>query len=92
MAIEGYATGEGMRRYRERMVAAGKAHPNHFSERVGGLSLSSIGLGTYLGGYDARTDSLYLEGMKQAAHVRDNLDVARRAPLDPDQFHKLVHS
>ncbi|MFQ5931955.1 MAG: hypothetical protein ACE5MM_06080 [Nitrospiraceae bacterium] len=91
MAIEGYATVEGTRRYRERMVAAGKAHPNHFSEELGGLSLASIGLGTYLGGYDARTDSLYLEGMKQAAHLRDHLEVARRAPLHPDQFKELVN-
>ncbi len=33
---------------------------------LGGLALSSIGLGTYLGGHDAKTDALYLEAIKQA--------------------------
>ena len=30
-----------------------------------------------------------LVGMKQVEHVRDNLTVARHAPLHPDQFTKL---
>jgi aryl-alcohol dehydrogenase-like predicted oxidoreductase len=66
MAIEGYATVEGTGRYRERMVAAGVTHPEHFRKGLGGLALSSVGLGTYLGGDDAGTDAQYLEAVKQA--------------------------
>src|SRR5437773_5328452 len=66
MAIEGYATIEGTGRYRERMVAAGLTHPEHFRKGLGGLALSSVGLCTYLGGHDAATDAAYLEGVKQA--------------------------
>jgi len=66
MAIEGYATSEGTGRYRDRMVAAGVAHPEHFRQGLGGLALSSVGLGTYLGGDDAGTDAQYLEAVKQA--------------------------
>ena len=73
MAIEGYATIEGTRRYRERMVAAGIAHPEHFREGLGGLALSSVGLGTYLGGHDAGTDALYLASVEQAVAAGCNV-------------------
>src|SRR5207247_7887790 len=66
MAIEGYATIEGTGRYRERMVAAGLTHPEHFRKGLGGLALSSVGLGTYLGWHAAATDAQYLEAVKQA--------------------------
>lgn len=66
MAMDGCATVEGTSRYRERMVAAGLAHEGHFREGPEGLTLSSIGLGTYLGGHDAGTDALYLAAAKQA--------------------------
>ncbi len=66
MVIPGYATIEGTWRYRERMVAAGIAHPEHFREGLGGLALSSVGLGTYLGEHDAGTDALYLASVEQA--------------------------
>lgn len=65
MAIEGHATAEGTTRYRDRMVGAGLAHAGHFREGPEGLALSSIGLGTYLGGHDAGTDALYLAAVKQ---------------------------
>jgi aryl-alcohol dehydrogenase-like predicted oxidoreductase len=66
MTISGYATVEGTRQYRERMIAKGFAHREHFREDLGGLALSSIGLGTYLGGHDAKTDALYLDAIKRA--------------------------
>jgi aryl-alcohol dehydrogenase-like predicted oxidoreductase len=66
MGITGYATGEGTARYRDRMVKGG-AHATHFKDGLGGLALSSIGLGTYLGDYDTKTDALYVEAIKQAA-------------------------
>src|SRR5437016_7188251 len=73
MAIEGYATIEGTGRYRERMVAAGLTHPEHFRKGLGGLALSSVGLGTYLGGHDAGTDAQYLEAVKKAVAAGCNV-------------------
>ena len=53
--INGRATPEGTQRFAARSaVAAG-----HFRPAMGGLSLSSIGLGTYLGREDAATDAGY---------------------------------
>ena len=52
--MEGRATLEGTKRFARRSAAA----PEHFRDAMG-LSLSSIGLGTYLGGEDAATDSGY---------------------------------
>ncbi|MFQ5993370.1 MAG: aldo/keto reductase, partial [Nitrospiraceae bacterium] len=66
MALEGYATPQGTRRYCDRMVAGGMTHRSHFSEGPTGLLLSTIGMGTYLGGNDAGTDALYLEAVRQA--------------------------
>lgn len=66
MAIAGFATPEGTGRYRDRLVTAGAVHAEHFREGPGGLVLSSVGLGTYLGGHDGKTDALYLAAVKQA--------------------------
>jgi aryl-alcohol dehydrogenase-like predicted oxidoreductase len=52
--IEGRATLEGTRRFAKRSAAA----PGHFREAMG-LSLSSLGLGTYLGEEDEATDRGY---------------------------------
>jgi aryl-alcohol dehydrogenase-like predicted oxidoreductase len=71
------ATKEGTGSYRNRMVAGGIAHAQHFREGLGGLSLSSIGLGTHLGGYDARTDALYVNAVKQA--IRSGCNVVDTA-------------
>jgi len=48
------------------MVASGVAHPAHFKDGLDELSLSSTGLGTYLGGNDTLTDGLYRGAIKQA--------------------------
>ena len=66
MALARYATVQGTWRYRDRMVASGVAHPEHFKDGLGGLSLSSTGLGTYLGGHDTLTDGMYSRAIKQA--------------------------
>src|SRR5262245_38236598 len=60
--ISGFATGEGTARYAAR--CAPRAAPGHFRSWQG-LTLSSVGLGTYLGDDDAETDRAY-----QAAAVR----------------------
>src|SRR5437879_9440302 len=53
-----FATPEGTRRYAQRF--AGSAVPGHFREQQR-LLLSSIGIGTYLGEPDARTDQAYTD-------------------------------
>jgi aryl-alcohol dehydrogenase-like predicted oxidoreductase len=61
--IKGYATGEGTEAYRGRIGAA--AAPGHFRDWEG-LALSSVGLGTYLGGEDAATDRAYEDAVTRA--------------------------
>src|SRR2546428_5263049 len=73
MKLTGYATPEGTRRYRDRLVAAGAAHERHFREGLGGLTLSTIGLGTYLGKHDGATDALYRAAVKQAVQAGCNV-------------------
>jgi aryl-alcohol dehydrogenase-like predicted oxidoreductase len=70
MTIKGYATLEGTARYLERF--AGKAAANHFRLEQN-LWLSSIGIGTYLGHWDANTDELYRESVTRAAELGANL-------------------
>ena len=53
--IAGRATPEGTQRFAARSAVA----PGHFRTAMDGLSLSSIGLGTYLGREDAATDAGY---------------------------------
>src|SRR5207245_931724 len=64
---------EGTRRYRDRRVAAGAANERHFREGLGGLALSTIGLGTYLGKHDGATDALYRSAVKQAVQAGCNV-------------------
>src|SRR5438309_4620287 len=73
MKLTGYATAEGTRRYGDRLVAAGAAHARHFREGLGGLALSTIGLGTYLGKHDGATDELYQSAIKQAVKAGCNV-------------------
>src|SRR5437879_9838581 len=73
MKLTGYATVEGTRRYRDRLVAAGAAHAGHFREGLGGLALSTIGLGTYLGKPDDATDELYQSAIQQAVKAGCNV-------------------
>ena len=65
MALEGRATPTGTTRFRDRTVAERRIPREHFRAAPGGLSLSSIGLGTYLGAPDAPTDV----AVEQAATV-----------------------
>jgi len=53
------ATAEGTLRYAARFQ--GRAAPGHFREIRGGLVLSSIGIGTYLGEPDEATDGAYAD-------------------------------
>ena len=58
-----YATTEATAAYRQRL--AGTVAENHFRESQG-LWMSSIGLGSYLGEADARTDAGYKTAVKRA--------------------------
>lgn len=60
MAIPGYATAEGTRGYAARF--SGVAGKGHF-RTAGGLTFSSIGIGTYLGATDAPTDALVTDAV-----------------------------
>jgi aryl-alcohol dehydrogenase-like predicted oxidoreductase len=61
--ISGRATAEGTERFRERFED--RVAPGHF-RHMGGLWLSSIGLGTYLGEADEATDQAYVESVLEA--------------------------
>lgn len=56
VALSGHATPEGTARFRDRAVGGRKLPARHFRAAPGGLALSSLGLGTYIGPPDAPTD------------------------------------
>lgn len=65
-----FATAEGTAAYRTRFAA--DLPPAHFRD-FGGLSLSSIGLGTYLGEPDPETDRLYRQAVIRAVGLGCNV-------------------
>jgi aryl-alcohol dehydrogenase-like predicted oxidoreductase len=73
MSLNGSATADGTRRYRDRLVGAGAARKDHFRDGLGGLALSSIGFGTYLGRHDDATDALYRAAITQAVKAGCNV-------------------
>lgn len=62
--VPGRATREGTQHYAERFT--GRAAAGHFRQAAGGVSASSIGIGTYLGEPDAATDRGYTESVVAA--------------------------
>lgn len=67
--IEGFATEKGTSDYASRFEEAAKGH---FRE-AGGLWLSSIGLGTYLGNWDDETDRRYSESVIRFLELGGNV-------------------
>src|SRR5262249_56156775 len=65
LMIKGFATPEGTAAYQRRMTAA----PSHFRE-FQGLTLSTLGLGTYLGAEDEATDRAYASSVTPPPHLR----------------------
>ena len=59
----GFATAEATARYRARVVP--DAVEGHFRS-WGGLTISSVGLGTYLGAEDGATDGAYHDAVMRA--------------------------
>lgn len=70
MKLPGFATAEATGRYRRRFE--NRISPEHF-HNFRGLSLSSIGIGTYLGNYDEETDRLYHEAIIYAVESGCNV-------------------
>lgn len=54
--IAGGASEEGTAKFRDAAVRSSRCDPQHYRPAPGGLSLASIGLGTYLGAPDGPTD------------------------------------
>lgn len=69
--LPGRATAEGTRRYAERLGA--RAAAGHFRALPGGLQVSSLGLGTYLGREDEATDALYRAAVLRALELGVNV-------------------
>jgi aryl-alcohol dehydrogenase-like predicted oxidoreductase len=69
MSITNHATSEGTSRYRARFHDAAE---NHFRQQQQ-LWLSSIGIGTYLGDADERTDQAYTEAVVRAVELGANV-------------------
>src|SRR6185312_1391792 len=69
MPIPNHATPEGTLRYSARFPAAAS---NHFREHEQ-LWLSSIGIGTYLGNADERTDQAYTDAVVRAVELGANV-------------------
>ncbi len=63
MSVSGFATSEGTARYRERFND--RAAASHFRQAQD-LTLSSVGIGTYLGDPDPETDERYTESIVRA--------------------------
>jgi aryl-alcohol dehydrogenase-like predicted oxidoreductase len=68
--VTAFATPEGTQRYAARF--AGLTAEGHFREREG-LTLSSLGIGTYLGHTDAATDAAYTNAVIAAVEVGANV-------------------
>ena len=66
--VPGFATSDGTARYKARIESA----PGHFRERLG-ATLSSIGIGTYLGGHDDATDAAYAGSIATALETGANV-------------------
>ena len=71
----GSATADGTLRYAARFQ--GRAAPGHFREIRGGLVLSSIGIGTYLGEPDDSTDLAYTDAI--VAAIENGINVVDSA-------------
>jgi aryl-alcohol dehydrogenase-like predicted oxidoreductase len=69
--LAGRATVEGTRRYADKL--AGRLAAGHFRELAGGVAVSTLGLGTYLGPEDGATDVLYQDAAVHALELGVNL-------------------
>lgn len=64
--LPGRATPDGTRAFRKRALERRRISPSHFREAAESLTLSSIGLGTYLGSPDPATDTAVVDAVSIA--------------------------
>jgi aryl-alcohol dehydrogenase-like predicted oxidoreductase len=69
--LPGRATPEATAAYARRL--SGRVAEGHLREGLGGLTLSSIGLGSYLGEMDAETDEMYVRAVHALAAAGGNV-------------------
>jgi aryl-alcohol dehydrogenase-like predicted oxidoreductase len=69
MELKGIATGEGTKKYTERFPNAATGH----FRSAQGLTISSIGIGTYLGNWDAETDKNYTDSVEKFVEAGGNV-------------------
>ncbi len=70
MPLQGFATTEGTARYHERFRDSTAEGHFRFEQE---LRLSSVGVGTYLGGWDEETDRAYAEAIARAVELGVNV-------------------
>jgi aryl-alcohol dehydrogenase-like predicted oxidoreductase len=70
--MKGYATSQGTGSYAKEMIDSNKVHPSHF-RIINDLYLSSLGMGTYLGGYDKNTDNLVTQAVVESIEAGVNV-------------------
>jgi aryl-alcohol dehydrogenase-like predicted oxidoreductase len=70
MTLQGFATNEGTALYRDRFAST--AAEGHFRFEQN-LWLSSVGTGTYLGGWDEETDRSYADAVARAVELGANV-------------------
>ncbi len=68
--VPGSATAEGTKRYAARLAA--RVAPGHFGD-LDGLTVSTVGIGTYLGREDAETDVAYQDALVRALELGLNV-------------------
>lgn len=66
---EKFATAEGTKKYSERFASAANGH----FRAVQDVTLSSIGIGTYLGNWDAATDDSYTDAITKFVYLGGNV-------------------
>ena len=62
--LSGFATPEGTARFAKRAIDAGQVDAGHFRQSHTGLTLSSLGMGTYLGKPGPEDDALMTDALK----------------------------
>ncbi len=61
MTVKGFATAEGTKRFQQRFENQADISPDHFRQTIDALTLSSLGMGTYLGQPTPEDDLLMAE-------------------------------
>jgi len=84
--ITGYATPEGTKKFAERQNQ--DSHENY--KNVHNLTLSNVGIGTYLGNPDTETDKLVEDAIKKSIELLDRDDFENYNIIDLRIHGKIV--